>query len=60
MSLCIGVSIHVLQHVYLEKVGIKGQIPESNYVGWSLVASSILILLAAVATKVGRVSDDFF
>ena len=56
---CIAISIHVLKHVYLNKYGIKGDIPESNYVGWSLVVGSFCYLMAAILVKVGRVSDEF-
>ena len=57
---CLIVSIWVLDHIYIGQAGIKGKVPDSNYVGWSLVLSTLFILLATVAMKVGRVSDDFF
>eukprot|EP00514_Thraustochytrium_sp_LLF1b_P001579 CAMPEP_0184511768 /NCGR_PEP_ID=MMETSP0198_2-20121128/2526_1 /TAXON_ID=1112570 /ORGANISM="Thraustochytrium sp., Strain LLF1b" /LENGTH=153 /DNA_ID=CAMNT_0026901753 /DNA_START=107 /DNA_END=568 /DNA_ORIENTATION=- len=56
---CVIVASVVLSNVYINKEGIKGIIPDSNYPGSAILVNTIFTLLATGCMMLARVSDDF-
>jgi len=56
---CISLAGWALSDVYIDKNGIKGVIPESDYGGVAVLLQCILIFVASFVMRFARVNEDY-
>ncbi len=56
---CIILSIYVFSHVYAEKHGIDGLIPDDDYPGAAIIVQCLCLFFSSIFMRLGRGDSDY-